>query len=186
MRDRLERLKKFLASFFKSEWTLSDYPLTVRELKANVQLPPGSRFKVVRCTAQILGWPSVHGHGDTREEAMQALANRFEKRIAAAKPPRPGTECFDITFASSDRLDQVEYLAPMFFALVIHGDYNHCTITDGSALYHFASDESKEALYFDRIEEIYGLDVRDITSGNIVEILERIEQRSPPGSLPRW
>jgi hypothetical protein len=46
-------------------------------------------------------------------------------------------------------------------------------ITDESSLWHFHIDDSDDP-YVGRIRAVYGIDVTDIESGNIAEILDRI------------
>jgi hypothetical protein len=76
-------------------------------------------------------------------------------------------------FAATDRLADVEHLAPRFFSEVIGMDYADCIITDESSIWDFHAEADNES-YFERIVEVYGVNVRDIESGNIVEILERL------------
>jgi hypothetical protein len=174
MLESAATLVKYVASFLKSEWSLSDYPIRTREFRNPPALPSNSHLKPVRWNAQILGWATVQGHGDTRDEALANLAEMFQRRVASGKAlPRPGTKHVDIEFASVHRVAGVEDLAPRFFAEVIHMDYAECFISDESSLWDFHAEPDNEH-YFQRIAEVYGVNVRDIESGNIVEILERI------------
>jgi hypothetical protein len=169
--DRYLRLAKYLRSYLKTEWSLRDYPIRVRDFGPGRPLPPNSHLKSIRWSAQIIGWPTVFGHGDTREESVANLAESFQRRVASGKEmPRPGTEQMDIQFASGDRLAEVEDLAPKFFAEVLEMDYAECFISDESSLWDF-TDEADISAYVIRIREVYDV---DIDSGNIVDILERI------------
>ncbi|MBL8998812.1 MAG: hypothetical protein JNL44_15975 [Gemmatimonadetes bacterium] len=179
MLESFRRLSKYLASFFKSEWTLSDYPIRVRELPTPPALPPHSHLKLARWNAQIVGWLTPQGLGDTRDEALADLAEAFQRRLASGKPlPRPGTARSDLEFAAVDRLTMVEYLAPRFFSEVLQVDYADCFVSDESSLWDFHSESDNEE-YFERIAERYGVNVRDIESSRIVDILERIRLLSP-------
>lgn len=84
----------------------------------------------------------------------------------------------DIEFASTDRLAEVEYLAPRFFDEIIGMPYGDCLITDESSLWDFHTQADNEQ-FFARIQEIYGVSVRDIDSGRIVDILLRLRLLSP-------
>ena len=179
MLRELRRFRKYLASFWKAEWSLADYPIRVREFTDPPPLPPNSHLTPVRWNAQIEGWATVQGHGETRDEALANLAELFQRRVASGKPlPRPGTKHIDIQIASVERLAEVEYLADRFFTDVIEMDYGDCFISDESSLWDFHAEADNER-YFERINNIYGVNVRDIESANIVEILERIRLLSP-------
>jgi hypothetical protein len=179
MLEPSRKFSKYILSFRKSEWLLADYPIRVREFREPIALPPNSHLTPVRWSAQILGWATVQGHGDTRDEALANLAAVFQRRVASGKAlPRPGTKHLDIEFASADRVAGVEDLAPRFFAEVIEMDYADCYISNESSLWDFHAESDNEH-YFGRIADIYGVNVRDIESGNIVDILERIRLLAP-------
>jgi hypothetical protein len=115
------------------------------------------------------------GGGNTPEEAMQDLAARLEDmRIArnsdGKSMPRPGREV-PIQFASSDRIQAHANLTDDFVKQVLGLDW--ALITDESSLWDFRTEE-KNGLLNARIGIIYGVNVSDITSGNIAEILDRI------------
>ena len=179
MISRLRRFWKYAASFVATNWSLDSYPIRIRESTPAWDLPPDSHLKPVKWTAQIDGWPTMGGHGDGRDEAFANLAERFQQYVASGKAlPRPGTDHMDIEFASTDRLAEVEYLAPRFFDEVIGMDYGDCLITDESSLWDFHAEADNEQ-FFARIQEIYGVNVRDIESGRIVDILLRLKLLSP-------
>ncbi|HET6228665.1 MAG TPA: hypothetical protein VFE05_01225 [Longimicrobiaceae bacterium] len=72
----------------------------------------------------------------------------------------------------------LEDLAAGFFREVLELDYDDCVITDESSLWDFHGENDNEP-YFRRIEEVYHVDVRDIASGNLADILERIQPAEP-------
>ena len=74
-----------------------------------------------------------------------------------------------ITVAPSDRIDALEFIAVKFFREILDEEFEDCLITDESDLRHF----DDAGPLFTRIEQVYGIDVRD-TGGNIAAILERI------------
>ena len=53
-------------------------------------------------------------------------------------------------------------------------------ISDESRLWDFHSEETNDALYA-KIEEVYGVNVSDIESAKLSEILERIAMAKPNG-----
>jgi hypothetical protein len=58
---------KFLASFFKSNWEMEDYPIKYR--KQDVKEYPW--------VAQIINWWTLSGLGNTQQEALEDLRNKF-------------------------------------------------------------------------------------------------------------
>jgi hypothetical protein len=52
-------------------------------------------------------------------------------------------------------------------------------VTDESSLWDFHSEETNEE-YHRKIMEVYGTDVSDIESGNLVRIFERIRAQGQP------
>jgi hypothetical protein len=177
--DRLLRVTKYLSSFLKREWSLSDYPIRVRENPHRPELPPDSRRKPIRWSAQVIGWPTLFGHGETRAGAYADLAESFQLRRASGKPlPRPGTDYNDIEIAPIDRLAELEHLAPKFFSDVLDLNYADCLITDQSSLWDF-HDQTDNSHYLNRIRDVYGIDVSNIDSARIVDILDRVRILSP-------
>lgn len=173
MIDQLARTVAYIKSFGNPRWTLEDYPVRVRA-NERVQLAPNSRFKPVLWSARILGWGNIMGHGDTRDEALLNLRARFQEYLDTGKtPPRPGTERADFSFAPADRVAKLEDVAPKFFREIIGIDFRDCLITDESSLWDFHFDADNETM-FKRIDAVYGVDVRDIESGDIADILERL------------
>lgn len=53
-------------------------------------------------------------------------------------------------------------------------NFYDCFISDESSLWDFHTEETNEHL-FEKILEIYEVDVSDIENGNLVEIFKRIE-----------
>jgi hypothetical protein len=159
---------KLCLSFRKRDWELSDYPVIVRE---NVATPgPASQ----RYFAMILNWNMV-GAGQSKTEALQALKKNFarakaERIISRRSIPRPGAHV-PIEFASQERVNAHADLADDFIQRILRID--GAWISDESSLWDFHQGEKNDAL-LTSINEVYGVDVSDIESGNLAEILERI------------
>jgi hypothetical protein len=118
-----------------------------------------------------VNWPGLLGSGDTKAEALATLRKNFENfKVAGRKLPRPGTPV-PIEFAQSTRLDMHPDLKTDFVRRVL--DLPWAFLSDDSSLFDFHDDETNEVLV-QRIRSIYGVDVSDIASGNLADIIERI------------
>lgn len=169
------RFLKYLASFRKRTWELSDYPVEIRPNRTTPGWPPaGSHLRAPRFQARVAGWLTMSGLGDSPEDAVADLRARFDRRRAADKTlPRPGAEHPDIEFAPADRMAALEDVAPKFFREVLEMDYGECVVTDESSLWDFHAEADYDRL-LRKIEEVYGADARDIESGSLADILERL------------
>jgi hypothetical protein len=160
---------KYALSFFKRDWQWNDYPIWIREQKPEQDMQfPGLTLQ--RYVAMVVNWSTVSGCGDSKAEAMGKLKACFEKLKLAKPLPRPGTG-LPIEFASQDRIMAHTELADDFVKRVL--EVEGAWISDGSTLWDFSLAENDDVFHA-RIREIYGVDVSDIKSGNIAEILERI------------
>lgn len=165
---------KLCLSFRKHDWQLSDYPIIVRENDAT----PGPAEQ--RYFALILNW-NVGGAGQSKAEALRALEKNFarakaERMISGSSIPRPGARV-PIEFASQKRISAYSDLAEDFIQRVLNVD--GAWVSDESSLWDFHHGEKNDAL-ITRINEVYGVDVSDIESGNLAEILERIATKRKP------
>ncbi|MGO9777884.1 MAG: hypothetical protein ACLPM3_14985 [Terracidiphilus sp.] len=175
MTNQFRALWKWFLSFRKRDWELADYPITIR----TQELFPASaydnpRFKLNRYVARIVNWHLI-GCGDTHEEALQKLNSTFaavksKKKEAGESFPRPGMRV-PLEFASQQRVKAHTELAEDFIHRVL--ELESAWISDESSLWDFHADENNDA-YINKIKEIYGVDVSDIQSANLAEILERI------------
>ena len=159
-------LWKRVLSYRKREWEIEDYPIRVRVQK---DVPDNSRY-----WARILGW-NIDGLGRTRANALAEVRKWYNTRKAAllneGKPvPRPGT-AVPVKFASQDRVSEQDELLNDFVHRVL--DLPWAFISDESSLSDFHTAEDNDVLIA-KIREVYGVDLSNIASGNIAEILERI------------
>jgi len=177
---------KWCLSFRKSDWRLNDYPILVRA-RAFDSIFAAPRFKQGRYDAYIVNW-GLLGIGDTRSEALADLNGSFEiTKAERAKQgellPRPGSR-MPITFASNELIIRHADLSDDFTRRVLELDW--AWISDESTLSDFHGEQSNDALC-DKIKEIYGVDVSDIGSAKLSEILDRIarKQTSEPIAADR-
>lgn len=164
---------KCFRSLFKRDWDLSDYPISVRKHEIDPDYV-GTRLKQHRYSAQIVNW-GLSGNGDTEEEALKDLEKSFsttkaERAKSGKKLPRPGTHV-EIEFASRERVDAHPELAEDFIRRVLNLDW--AWISDESSLWDFHSSDDNRALIA-KINEVYGVDVSDIKSAKLWQILDRI------------
>ena len=165
---KLRCVWKWCLSLRKHDWELGDYPVVVRRNESE-SIPNGQRY-----IASILNWP-IAGAGDTREEALVSLRKNFgiakAKKFTERSPlPRPGARV-PIEFASQERVNIRSELADDFIRRVLLVDW--AWISDESSLWDFHPQKTNAALIA-KIREVYGVDVSDIESGNLADILDRI------------
>lgn len=180
--ERTKIAYKWLLSFLHSDWQLKHYPVRIRNNAANV---PECAW-----TAQILNWPGPAGLGATSEEAWQMLEENLET-IRKNRPtmPRPGTYV-PIQFAPQTHVKANQPLLDDFIERILGFNPNDPVfISDLSSLHDFVGEEDLD-IYREKIFEVYGVDISDLKSALICEILERIEKRicltqNSPDQCPR-
>ena len=69
---QLKAFFKWIQSFFRSQWEITDYPVRFREQKEAGD--PGAQW-----SAQIINWWSMTGLGETKEEAHKNLENNLHQ-----------------------------------------------------------------------------------------------------------
>jgi hypothetical protein len=159
-----------LRSFRKTDWSFNDYPLRIR-FQANREPVNSSRLKLVPYSAGVVNWPGLMGAGNTKQEALAALQKNFENfKANGRKLPRPGASV-PIEFAQSTRIDMHPELKGDFIRRVL--DLPWAFLSDESSLFDFHKDETNEVM-LQKIQSVYGVDVSEISSGNLADILERI------------
>ena len=176
--NQLRALWKWCISFRRHNWEFDDYPVSIRTQKPG-PADEASRFKTHRFVASIENW-HLTGTGDSRAEALDDLRGIFAavklNKEEEGKPlPRPGTHA-PIEFASQERVDRHVELAEDFIRRILGLD--SAWISDESSLWDFHGDENNDS-YYAKVREIYGVDVSDIESANLAEILERIAGQKP-------
>ena len=165
---------KYALSFFKSDWKLEDYPIRIRY---NGEKSPlrGSQ-PPIPWAAQIVNWWTMVGFGQTKEEAFEDLRRRFnEHKSQHGKLLRPGTKQH-IEFAPTIEIERYEQIATDFFEKILDMDYHQCFVSDESSLWDFQTEET-DASYHRKINEVYGVDISDIESGELVQIFQRIAEK---------
>jgi len=169
----LRVITKYVMSFFKRDWQLSDYPIRYR-YEGN--RAPLGRLHPLKWSARIINWPMILGHGETKQEAHAKLAEAFRlRKESGSKFPRPGTG-LAIEFASTAEVSRYRDIAEQFFPAILSMDYANCFISDESSLWDFHTEDSNDH-FFARIRQVYGMDVSDITSANLAKIFERISKQ---------
>lgn len=174
LKNKFRAWWKWFLSFSKRDWKLSDYPISVREHEIDMSYV-GTRLKQHSYTAQIVNWWAVSSGGNTKFEALQELHKSFaivmaEKAKHGKKLPRPGTQV-EIEFASKGRVNAHTELAEDFIRRVLNLDW--AFVSDESSLWDFhCSDDNQDLIA--KINEVYGVDVSDIESAKLWQILDRI------------
>ncbi len=81
--------------------------------------------------------------------------------------------------APTDELDMFRSLAEEFMEAIFCMEAGSYLITDESSLWDFTGvDDLELPVIHRRIREVYGVDVFDITSGNLIEIFARIHKHT--------
>jgi|SRR5438876_7907584 len=165
---------------FKHEWTMEDYPIRVW-LQPVTEPSDKSRLQPLRWTASVINWPGMSGSANSRLGALEELRKNFD-RFKATKPglPRPGTKV-PVEFSTRERVGKHSELAKDFVKRVL--DLEWAWISDESSLWDFHEDETNESLT-DKIRRIYGVDVSDISSGNLADIFDRIQEYRAVPPIP--
>jgi hypothetical protein len=184
VKNRIVGFWKYCLSFRKHDWELSDYPVAIREHKFNPDYS-SPRFTQHRYVAYIINW-AVTGGGETPQEAVSDLQNKFQSIKSAWKLEerfllRPGT-VGPLEFAFQERVKANQDLSEEFIRRVLNLDW--AWISDESSLWDFHTNETNDMLHA-KIMEVYGVDVSDIESAKLSEILDRISTSQKPAQLRR-
>ena len=175
MKNFLLKLSKYFLSFFKKDWNIEDYPIVIKN-NSNSNFISSDRLKVVRWVVIVLGWLHMQGNGDTKEEALLDLHNKFINAKKGGNLPRPGTTT-PLILASTEGIKKYSDLALDFFDKILDVNYNEVFISDESSIWDFVL-EGDLALYYEKIKDAYGIDVSS-TNGNFLKIFENIENKNP-------
>ena len=86
-----------------------------------------------------------------------------------------------VEFASTKGLERFEEVAEDFMLDIFGFEAGHYLITDLSGLHDFVGVDDMEFVdILARIRDVYGLDVADLPSGNLLEIFRRLRERDEP------
>jgi hypothetical protein len=111
--------------------------------------------------------------GNSRGESLEELRKLFEQRKASMQQlPRPGTKV-PIQWAAQERVNQHKELVQDFINRIFGVEW--AWISDDSSLGDFRENESND-VFVQKIRDTYGVDVSDMTTGNLADILDRIGQ----------
>ncbi|HSC45678.1 MAG TPA: hypothetical protein VLC94_07590 [Candidatus Acidoferrum sp.] len=114
------------------------------------------------------------GGGETAQEALEDLRNMFNQFKAANRDlPRPGVKV-PVKFAERIRVERHAELAKDFVQRVLGVQW--AWISDESSLGDFHEEETNDDLV-QKIRTTYGVDVSDISNGNLADIFDRIAAR---------
>jgi hypothetical protein len=161
---------KYGLSFLKRDWQLQDYPIRVMKQEPT-ELDPDSRYQLRGpYIAQIINWWVMDGAGATKAEALADLERVFRERTAQKLKPRPGTRV-PVEYVAQDRVTAHPELLHDFTRRVLELDW--VWVSDQSSLWDF-HDRKNNDEYIERIRRVYGIDVSDIESANLADILDRI------------
>ena len=175
------RSLKYLLSFFKSSWTLNDYPIRYVRQDPGLITEIGFRsegWESSRWRAQVEGWPLMFGLGETRQAAARQLQDNFSAYRESGDPlPRPGRRVM-LTFPEPkiEQIGKYESISIHFMEHILkfHGRF---WISDLSSIWDFPVEDTPDELVR-KIALRYGVDVSDlIGAGNLVTIFKRIKSQ---------
>ena len=168
--DSLKAGFKWINSFFKSEWTLDDYPIKYAQWSDDADDPQS-------WSARIINWWALAGVGRSKSEAYKDLLETFAAaRAERDSLPRPGTSV-TIEFAPDDELKKNWGIASRIVSEILGFDPDGIFISDESSLWDFA-DADGVSKYQVQIRDLFEKDVSHIESGNLVEIAKFISDDS--------
>ena len=167
---------KWLLSHFKQEWKISDYPVILQKLDVIGNEKEDTHGQQMYYRAVIVNWWVLSGTGYSREEAYANLSKNFSQqqknRFEQNRPlPRPGSHV-PLEFASQQNIHANADLLQDFIEKVLCLEW--AWISDESSLADFDS-LAPVADLVSKTNQIYGVDISNIESGNISKILEHIK-----------
>src|SRR5688572_2728734 len=172
MMERLRAFLSYILSFRRHEnhWRFEDYPVRIRNQRHH-----GTDASVPPFCAQIINWWTVSGFGDTPVAAKDDLRQKFNVyKQSNDTIPRPGC-LVPIQFADSSVVESNPDIYSKFIVDVLgFSPDDPVFVSDQSSLFDFGS-VSSDVHLFDRTREVFGVDVSDITDGNLASIFKRIQ-----------
>lgn len=169
----IKRHCKRILSYYKKDWSLSDYPVEFYGQK--VEDLSGTNLTMFPWEARIIDWYWMNADGYSKIEAHKKLMDRFNAyKEEGHQLPRPGTRV-PLTFASVSKIDNLEKVAVDFFRNIFDLDYYGMFISDESSLYNFCWSDTEIEKVHDMINHYYQIDINNIDGLIIVDILEKIK-----------
>ena len=171
-------LEKRIFSYLKSKWGFNDYPIKTWK-------NPYSRDRNLSYLAAIINWPLMVGHGETREQAIETLKEKFQTyRDNNQRLPRPGTRVpVQIRFASTEQIIKYVDIEEDFFKRVLKDFIKRILfISDASSLSGYEPRDTEQAKkqrgeIIRRTLSIYGVDITDLYDGPLYKIFELIRNK---------
>ncbi|HZC29338.1 MAG TPA: hypothetical protein VE269_06325 [Gaiellaceae bacterium] len=167
--SRASKAWYYLRSFFRREWRLEDYPVSVRAQPGGTPAPDGDGKWMPAYVAMIDGMFLV-GMGATADAARADLRAKFEEFRKENELPRPGTQQ-PIRYVESERIEAFGAVRDDFVERVLRLSW--AFISDESTLDQFEEPEELKR----RIALLYGIDTDRLPDQRIVTILEAIANR---------
>lgn len=171
--DSIKIRIKYILSFLKKDWPLSDYPI---KYYANKNAGEAK----VRIGAKILNWAGPGGFGSSKRNAYNDLLYRFNLQKNYYKVlPRPGT-IRPLQFESQDKIKEYEHIAVDFLKEIFNLNYNEGFYSDGSSLDLFAPPNSKDFKkhIIRKVKRVYDIDITDVYDQPLWQVLKRIAEKS--------
>jgi hypothetical protein len=85
-----------------------------------------------------------------------------------------------VELAATTGIERFDEVAEEFMLNIFGFDAGEYLITDLSSLHDFVGvDEMEFVDILSRIRDVYGLDLADLPSGNLIEIFKRLDERRP-------
>lgn len=118
-----------------------------------------------------------------RDDEIMGMKSDERRRIRSSKRPFKGKR---IEMASTAGVETFEDIAEDFMLNIFGFEPGHYLITDLSSLHDFAGVGDMEfADILAKIRDVYGLDVAELESGNLLDIFKRLcEQQLGQAPLP--
>jgi len=186
----MERFRAFLSYVLsyrrrKGSWRFADYPVCVTPQRSDDCLRATATRRDY--PSYRIKWSTIAGLGDTPNAAIDDLRQNFvDYKRNNDTIPRPGCHVF-VQFAESfffERLDpeiyrtfaesDPEMLRKFMIDVLRLRPDEPLRISNESSLFDFAGEDGGICL-FERIREVFGVDLSDVTDGNLASVLSRIQ-----------
>ncbi|MBL8300850.1 MAG: hypothetical protein JNN30_21115 [Rhodanobacteraceae bacterium] len=153
-----------MKSFFKREWVLDDYPVSVTQ-----QENSDGDLSVHDWVARVEGWKIV-GTGATEADARLDLLSHFEAYKSKNPLPRPGARV-PISFAAATELDRHGDFAYEFIEATV--GVRPLFLSDESSLSDFDGIVPMQEVHA-KILEKFGVDSTDLETESLWKLLDKV------------